>query len=147
MTPKFVKPSVFFGQQFIVRRNLNRICILLLCENCINLNYVGLVHNAFQVVDLLFLSIFILLMGIHFSNSFYQWIFILLISFYFSVYSFYKYPFLCIFILLIFESFILKLQLKILVYLLKKIIVTYSGSICNLVQFFQVSYKCVIMLL
>ena len=57
--------------QFIVHGNLNRICILLLCENCINLNYVGLIHSALQVVDLLFLSIFILLMDIHFSNSFY----------------------------------------------------------------------------
>ena len=26
--------------------NLNRICILLLCENCINLNYAELVHSA-----------------------------------------------------------------------------------------------------
>ena len=26
-----------------------RICILLLCENCIKLNYVELVHRAFQV--------------------------------------------------------------------------------------------------
>ena len=26
-----------------------RICALLLCENCINLNYVELVHSAFQV--------------------------------------------------------------------------------------------------
>ena len=43
---------------------------------------------------------------------------------------------LCIFILLIFESLILKLQLKILIYLLKKINVIYSGSICNLVLYF-----------
>ena len=34
---------------FIVYANLNRISILLLCENCINLNYVELVHGAFQV--------------------------------------------------------------------------------------------------
>ena len=34
---------------FIVYGNLNKICILLLCENCINLNYVELVQRAFQV--------------------------------------------------------------------------------------------------
>ena len=28
--------------------NLNRIYILLLCENCINLNYVELIHSAFM---------------------------------------------------------------------------------------------------
>ena len=39
-------PSVSW---FIVYGNLNRICILLLCKNCINLNYVELVHGAFQV--------------------------------------------------------------------------------------------------
>ena len=61
--------------------NLNRICILLLCENCINLNYIKLVHNAFQV----------------------YYIFLLL----------------CIFIQLISESFTLKLQPKIFIYLLK----------------------------
>ena len=49
----------------------NRICILLLCENCINLNYVELIHSAFQVYYILLL--------------------------------------LCILILLIFESLILKL--------------------------------------
>ena len=61
--------------QCIVYGNLNRISILLLCENCINLNCVELVHSAFQ--------------------------------FYFIVLQ------LCIFILLIFEALILKLQLKI----------------------------------
>ena len=66
---------------FVVYRNLNRPCILLLCENCINLNYVELVHTAFQV----------------------YYIFLLL----------------CIFILLIFESLIFKLPVKILIYLLK----------------------------
>ena len=75
---------------FTVYGNLNSICILLLCENCINLNYLELVHCAFQVY-------YILLR-------------------------------LYIFILLIFESLILKLQLKILMYLLKKIIVIYSGT-------------------
>ena len=58
-----------------VYRNVNRICILLLCENCINLNYAELVHNDFQVYYLLLI--------------------------------------LCIFILLIFEILILKLQWKI----------------------------------
>ena len=42
--------SVFW---IIVYGNLNRICILLLCENCINLNYVELVHSAFQVYYIL----------------------------------------------------------------------------------------------
>ena len=51
-------------------------------KNCINLNYIELVHRAFQVYSILLL--------------------------------------LCIFVVLIFESLILKLQLKILVYLLKK---------------------------
>ena len=61
--------------EFIAYGNLNRICILLLCENCINLNYVELVHSAFQVCYILL-------------------------------------P-LCILILLIFESLVLKHQLKI----------------------------------
>ena len=78
--------------------NLNRICILLLCENCTNLNYVELVHNAFQVYHTLLLF--------------------------------------CLFILLIFESLILKLQLKILICLLKKIIAIYSGIICNFLLYF-----------
>ena len=67
----------------------NKIRILLLCENCINLNYVELVHGDFQVC-----CIFLL---------------------------FY------IFILLIFEHLILKLQLKILIYLLRKLIVIYEN--------------------
>jgi len=41
-----------------------------------------------------------------------------------------------IFILLIFESLILKLQLKILIYLLKKIIAIYSGTVCSSVLYF-----------
>ena len=53
----------------------------LLCENCININEVDLVHSAFQV---------------HYTLLF------------------------CLFILLIFESLILRLQLKILLYLVKK---------------------------
>ena len=57
------------------------ICILLLCENYINLNCIELIHSAFQVYYILLL--------------------------------------LCIFIPLIFESLILKLQLKSLIYLLK----------------------------
>ena len=39
--------------QFTVYGNLNRICILLLCENCIDLNYIELVHSAFQVYCIL----------------------------------------------------------------------------------------------
>ena len=39
----------------IVYGSLNRICILLLCENYINLNDVELVHNAFQVYYILLL--------------------------------------------------------------------------------------------
>ena len=46
---------------FTVYGNLNIIYILLLCENCIKLNYVKLVHRAFQVYYiLLLLCIFIL---------------------------------------------------------------------------------------
>ena len=41
-----------------------------------------------------------------------------------------------LFILLIFESLILKLQLKILIYLLRKIIAIHSETICNLVLYF-----------
>ena len=45
----------------IVYGNLNRICIPLLHGNCVNLNYVELVHNAFQVYySLLLLCTFIL---------------------------------------------------------------------------------------
>ena len=40
---------------FFTYGNLNRTCILLLCENCINLNYVELVHSAFQVYCILLL--------------------------------------------------------------------------------------------
>ena len=43
---------------FIVYENLNRICILLLCENCINLNCVELVQSAFQVYYILYCSVF-----------------------------------------------------------------------------------------
>ena len=40
----------------------NRVCILLVCEYCLNLNYVELVHSAFQVYYILpLLCIFILL--------------------------------------------------------------------------------------
>ena len=87
----------FSVSEFTVSKNLNRICILLLCENCINLNYVELVYSAFQVYYILLL--------------------------------------LCIVILLIFESLILKLQLKILIYLLKKTIVIYNGTIYNRILF------------
>ena len=37
----------------MVYGNLNRICILLLCENCIDLNYVELIHSAFKVYCIL----------------------------------------------------------------------------------------------
>ena len=40
---------------FTVYGNLKRICILLLCENYINLNYVELVPSAFQVYYILLL--------------------------------------------------------------------------------------------
>ena len=83
---------------FTVYGNLNRICILLLCEDCINLHYAELVHGAFQFFYILLLF--------------------------------------CIFILLIFESLILKLQLNILTYLFKKRAVIYSGAICSFVLYF-----------
>ena len=82
--------------QFVIYGNLNRICILLLFENCVNLNSVELLHGTFQV--------------------------------YYSLLLF------CLFILLIFERF--KLQIKNLIYLLKKIIVIYSGTICNFFPYF-----------
>ena len=46
--PRYVPlfPGLVYG-------NLNRIYILLLCENCINLNYVELVHSAFQIYYIL----------------------------------------------------------------------------------------------
>ena len=48
--------------RFIVYGNLNRICILLLCETCINLNYIELVHSALQVYYIILLfCLFILL--------------------------------------------------------------------------------------
>ena len=71
-----------FHLVYIVCGNLNRICIPLLCEYSINLNYAELVRGAFQVSYSLLLF--------------------------------------CLFILLIFESLILK-QLKILIYLLLKL--------------------------
>ena len=89
--------SLEMFQCLLVYGNLNRICILLLCENCINLNYVELVHSAFQVYYILLLF--------------------------------------CLFILLIFESLILKFQLKLTLYLLKMIVI-YNGTICNFVLYF-----------
>ncbi|RAX29056.1 UNVERIFIED_CONTAM: hypothetical protein DQE83_28825, partial [Escherichia coli] len=47
--------------------NLNRICILLLCENCISLNYVELVHSAFQVYYILLLLYMIILLIFEFA--------------------------------------------------------------------------------
>ena len=67
--------------QYILVYSLWELEFVFYCENCINLNYIELVHGTFQV--------------------------------YLSFYFFY------IFSLLIFEIFILKLQLKILIYLLK----------------------------
>ena len=46
---------------FTIYGNLKRICILLLCKNCINLNNVELVHNAFQIYYILLLCLSILL--------------------------------------------------------------------------------------
>ena len=43
-----------------LNRNLNRICIVL-CENCKNLNYVELVHGAFQVYYILLLFCILIL--------------------------------------------------------------------------------------
>ena len=88
--PCFMSLDMFQCLLVIAYGNLNKIHTLLLCENCINLNYVKLVQNAFQVYYILLLF--------------------------------------CLFILLIFESLILKVQLKILIYLLKKLIVMYSGT-------------------
>ena len=52
------------GQRFIVYGNLSRICTLLLCENCMSLNYVELVHSAFQLYYILLLfCLFILLIS------------------------------------------------------------------------------------
>ena len=82
---------------FIIYGNLTRICILLLCENCINLTYVELVYSALQ--------------------------------------AYYIFLPVCMFILLSFDNLILKLQLKLIIYLLKKIII-YSRTICNLVLYF-----------
>ena len=84
--PEISRPDIFasffniyryvsVSLKFIVYGNLNTICILLLSENCIDLNHVESVHSAFQVSYILLLF--------------------------------------CVVILLIFESLILKLQLKI----------------------------------
>ena len=94
--PCFMSLDMFQCLLMYSHGNLNRICILLVCEGSISLNYVDLVDSAFQAYCILLLF--------------------------------------CLFILLIFESVILKLQLKILIYL--KIIVIYSGTICNFVLYF-----------
>jgi len=54
----FLHPWCSSVSWFIVYGNLNGICILLLCENCINLNYVELVHSAFQVYYILYFSVY-----------------------------------------------------------------------------------------
>ena len=60
--PCFMFLDMFQVSQFTVYGNLNRICILPLYDNCINLNYAELIHSAFQVYYiLLLLCIFILL--------------------------------------------------------------------------------------
>ena len=88
---------------FIVCGNLTRICTLLLCENCINLNCVELLHRGFQAYYILLLF--------------------------------------CLFILLIFESLILKFQLKIVIYL--KIQLHYIMELyVTLFYIFPFSYKC-----
>ena len=74
--------SLDMSHCFLVYGDLNRISALLLCENCINLNYAELAHSGFQVYCILLLF--------------------------------------CIFILLTLENLILKLQIKILIYLVKK---------------------------
>ena len=96
---------------FIALGNLNRICIQQLCENCINLNYIELVHIILYEP---------------------------IISFYYIILHF------CLSILLIFESFILKLQVKVLIYLLKSLIVIYSETTCNFVVYFPSLLKCAV---
>ena len=57
-------PSFMFLEmfQYLLVYNLWELCILLLCENCINLNYVELVHSAFQAYYILLVfCLFILL--------------------------------------------------------------------------------------
>ena len=76
-------PWICSNVSWLVYGNLNGICILLLCENCINLNYAELVHGDFQVYVCSLTLV-------------------------------------CLFTVLIFESLILKFQLKILNYLIKK---------------------------
>ena len=64
---KFLHPALYpwlysSVSYFIVYGNLKRICILLLCENCININYIELVHSVFHVYYILLLfCLFILL--------------------------------------------------------------------------------------
>ena len=94
----YVPGYVPVSSGFTVYGNLNTLCVLLLCEDYINLHYVELVHGAFQFRYILLLF--------------------------------------CIFILLIFECLILKLQLNILIYLFKKRAVVYSRAICNFVLYF-----------
>ena len=93
----FMSLDMFQVCWFIVYGNLNRICILLLYEIFMNINYVELTCNAFQIYYILL--------------------------------------FFCLFILLIFESLILKLQLEIFIFF-KKIIAIYSETVCNLVWYF-----------
>ena len=59
-TPCFMPLVCSSVSSFTVYGNLNITCILLLCENCINLNYIKLVHGAFQVYYILLFCTFIL---------------------------------------------------------------------------------------
>ena len=87
---------------FTVYGNLNRIFILLLCENCINLNYIELCFSG----------------QLYPSTS------------------------LLIFLLSTFESLILKLKLKCLIYLLKKIMQYTVELYVTLLCILQLSLKC-----
>ena len=51
----FMSLDMFQCLLVIAYGNLNKVHTLLLCENCINLNYIELVNNAFQVHYILLL--------------------------------------------------------------------------------------------
>ena len=68
----FAPGLMFLGmfQCLLVHKgNLDRFCILLLCENCINHNYVELVHSAFQVYDILLLLCIVILLIFEFDTE------------------------------------------------------------------------------
>ena len=98
--------------QFTVYENLSRICILLSCENCINLKYVELVHSAFASIS-------------------FQYILQLL----------------CRFIILISESLIFKLQLKIFVKdFLKNFVKNTVGSFIGIALNLQIAFGSIVIL-